>query len=218
MVVAVAVAVAAAVDDHRVVQDRAAVNVLGLLELLEEPGELLHVPEVDLGDLLELLLLALVMREVVVALGDPDVGERPVARLVGQQEGGDPRRVGPEGQEEQVVHELDVLEEAGRDAGRGLAGGVGGLAEPLGRLDAALDLADAGQVLVQLLLVARAELVAQGAGVLEHEVEDRPLLLQPLPQALAALAGRARRRRAARRRSGDWPRASSAAWARPTRG
>ncbi len=83
-----------------------------------------------------------------------------------------------------------MLEEAGGDAGRRLAGGVGGIAEPLGGLDAALDLADAGQVLVQLLPVARAQLIAQGARVVEHEVEDRPLLIQPLPEALDPLAGR----------------------------
>ena len=118
MGVAVAVGVAAAVDDHRVVQQRLAVDVLDGVQLLQEPGELLHVPQVDLGDLLQDLFLVVVVRQVVMALGDPDVGERPVAPLVGQQEGGDPGRVGLERQDHHVEHELDVLAEGARDAGR----------------------------------------------------------------------------------------------------
>ena len=39
------------------------------------------------------------------------------------------------------------------------------------------DLADAGQVFVELLLVAAPELSFQAAGVVEHEIQDRALLL-----------------------------------------
>ena len=53
---------------------------------------------------------------------------------------------------------------------------VGGLAELLGLLDPLLDLADAGQVLVELLRVAAPSWRCMPAGVVEHEVEDRPLL------------------------------------------
>ena len=45
------------------------------------------------------------------ALGDIDVREGPVARLVGEQEGGDASRVGLERQDHHVEHELDVLAE-----------------------------------------------------------------------------------------------------------
>src|SRR4026209_1628131 len=67
---AVAVGVAAAIDDHRVVQERLAVHVLGLLHLLQELREMFHVPQVDLGDLVDHILLVLVVREEVVSLGE----------------------------------------------------------------------------------------------------------------------------------------------------
>ncbi len=71
--VAVGVGVAAAVDDHRVVQERIAVDVGHLAQLVEEPGEVPAVPEVDLGDLLDPIGPVLVVRQVVVAFGDADV-------------------------------------------------------------------------------------------------------------------------------------------------
>ena len=151
------------------------------------------------------------------ALGDADLGERAVAAVVGEQEGGDPRRVGLERQHQHVEHELDVLRVARSGCPRGVSTpGSRTLAEPLGLLDARLDLADAGQVLVELLLVAAPSSPLHRAGVVEDEVEDRPLLL------LAALAGspaarRARRRRtAARRPAAGWARAASA-WSASSR-
>ena len=96
--------------------------------------------------------------------------------------------------------------------------GSGSVAEPLGLLDAALDLADAGQVLVELLPIARAQLAAQGAGVVEHEVEDRPLLLLPLPQALAALAGRPGAEEPLEGEAGIGLGRHRQCWARPRRG
>ena len=115
----------------------------------------------------------LVVGEVVVALGDADVVERAVAAVVGEQQGRDARRVGLERQDEHVVHELDVLRVVRRDARRRLDGRVVGLAEPLGLLDARLDLADAGQVLVELLRgPAASEPALHRAGVVEDEVED----------------------------------------------
>ena len=50
------------------------------------------------------------------------------------------------------------------------------LAEAFGLLDARLDFADAGQVLVELVLVAGVEPALHGARVFEDEIEDRPLL------------------------------------------
>ena len=62
--------------------------------------------------------------------------------------------------------------------------------EPFGLLDPPLDFADAGQVFVELLLVASAELLLEAACVVEHEIEDRPLLLSPQRQVLAPLCRR----------------------------
>ena len=68
---------------------------------------------------------------------------------------------------------------------------VADLAEPLGLLDPRLDLADAGQVLVELVLVLGVEPALHRAGVVEDEVEDRPLLLPAALQVRPPLAGRA---------------------------
>ena len=71
-----------------------------------------------------------------------------------------------------------------------LHGRIGRVFEPFGLLDPALDFANAGQVFVELLMVVLAELSFEAAGVVEHEIEDRPLLLAAERQVLAALARR----------------------------
>ena len=58
--------------------------------------------------------------------------------------------------------------------------------------DPPLDLADAGQVLVELAAVALGELAPEVAGVVEDEVEDRLLRSEPLREVRLPLAGRAR--------------------------
>ena len=68
--------------------------------------------------------------------------------------------------------------------------GIRRLFEPFGLLDPPLDLADARQVFVELLLVATAELLFEAAGVVQDEIQDRPLLLAPERQVLAALCRR----------------------------
>ena len=49
----------------------------------------------------------------------------------------------------------------------------------------------ARQVFVELLLVAVAQLALQGPGIVQDEVEDRPLLLLAEPQVPGALVRRA---------------------------
>src|SRR5205814_4984910 len=89
MPVAVSVGQPAAVDDHRVVEQRA-VAVLRRLELVEQICELLDVELIDLGDLLDLLFIARMVREAVMAFRDADLGIVPRALLEGQQSGNDP--------------------------------------------------------------------------------------------------------------------------------
>ena len=55
--------------------------------------------------------------------------------------------------------------------------GIGHGAEAFGVCDAAFDVADAGEVFVELDVVAVAELLLQRAGVIEHEVQDGTLRL-----------------------------------------
>ena len=106
--------------------------------------ELLHVEEVDLGDLRDHLRLVLVVREVVVALGDADLGKGAVAAFVREQEGRDAGRVGLESEQHHVVHQLECIPRSspGMPAGVG-TGRVRDFAKLLGLLDALLDLADA---------------------------------------------------------------------------
>ena len=133
----------------------------------------------------------LVVGQVVVALGDADLVERAVAAVVGQQQGRDARRVGLERQDQHVEHELDVFRVVGRDArrasrrpGRGrrrtarpsrCASRSRGRRSGTGRASA----------------VCGAEPPLHGAGVVEDEVEDRPLL------AAGGAAGSPAARRAA---------------------
>ena len=105
MPVAVSVGQPAAVDDHRVVEQRA-VAVLRRLELVEQICELLDVELIDLGDLLDLLFIARMMREAVMAFRDADLGIVPRALLEGQQSGNDPGLIGLERQNHQVEHQM----------------------------------------------------------------------------------------------------------------
>ena len=77
VIMAVAVADATIVDDHRVVQERVLALANGL-ELAQEVRELLNVEAVDLLDLLVLSGIAAVVREVMVAFGDADERVRAV--------------------------------------------------------------------------------------------------------------------------------------------
>ena len=70
--VAVAVAQAAEVDDHRAVEQRA-IRFPGRLEFFQEVSEDLRVQAVDLGDLLDPFGVAAVVRERVVRVGDVDL-------------------------------------------------------------------------------------------------------------------------------------------------
>ena len=122
--------------------------------------------------------VAAVVRQVVVAVGDADGRVAAVAAVVGEDEGGDPGQVGLERQGQQVDHQPDMLARSRPDmpSGRGELPGRG---RDLGaaRRDPLLDLADAGQVLVQLAAVGRRRGLAEPAGVLADEVEDALVVL-----------------------------------------
>ena len=179
--VPVAVGIAAAVDDHRIVEDRFAVDVLLRIEPLQEAREALHVIEVDLPDLLHQVLVVAMVGAVMVALGNADLRIRAIAAVAGEQERGHPRRIGLERHREQVVHHVHVFAIVRRNAGGRIGPGVRQVTEILGALDTLLDLPHAGQVLVELVAIIGAELPLKGAGVVHHEIEQR--FLRGLPQA-----------------------------------
>lgn len=104
-IVAVAVAQSRAEDDHGVVEERG-VAVAVAAQFAEEIGELLGVPRVDAGVLLEFFLGALVVGDLVVAAERRiEEGEIPAADGIAEHEGADAGGVGPEGEGEQVEHE-----------------------------------------------------------------------------------------------------------------
>ena len=204
-VVLVAVAQGRAEQHHRVVQQRP-FPFADLLHPVEQLGALLDVPGRDPLVLVQLLGVVLVVRELVVAPLDAlDEREVLVADRVAEHERGDPRRVGLEGQQEDVEHQPDVLGVVHRplaDAAGVVLVEVDPAAEGLDVLaglgvvdvagaavaglegDPRLDGADRVEVLVELAAVVLADPVAQGAGVVGHEVEDAPIVV-----AAGALAG-----------------------------
>ena len=58
----VAIAHAGAVNDHGIVEQGVAIHIFGVLKLLQEPGELLDVPEIDFRDFLDFLLVIKMVR------------------------------------------------------------------------------------------------------------------------------------------------------------
>ncbi len=94
VVVAVAVADAAAVHDHRVIEQRAFAVAGVSCSLPMKCGELLHVKAIDLGDLGLFLLAAAVVRQFVVAVVHADRRIAAVAPLVREHERGDAGRIG----------------------------------------------------------------------------------------------------------------------------
>ena len=114
---AVAVAQAAAVDDERVIEQRA-VAVGRVLHLVDEAREQLHVHRVDLGHPLDPLGVAAVVRERVVRIGHADLRIRPHAAFASHHQRDDAGHVGLEGDQLQVEHQVDVVGVEHRDAGR----------------------------------------------------------------------------------------------------
>lgn len=113
-----------------------------------------------------------------------EAGEAHVREVIVHHESGDTRAIHLEGEEHDVEHETQMVLATRGDAGGGTserdslhaglpAVAVGlGLTDFFGKLDALLDLTHGGQILVEFLFVATAELGFEAAGVFEHEVED----------------------------------------------
>ena len=105
----VAIGKTAAENDHRVIEDGFSVCLARVAETLEEIRELFDVEPVDSRDEFLLLRVILVMRKMVVPLGNADFLEAAVTAIVRQQEGGDARRVGLECERKNVEHQADVI-------------------------------------------------------------------------------------------------------------
>ena len=195
MRVSIAVREARAIDDHAVVE-QGALALRDRAQPAEHIGELLDVEAVDVADFHVLRVVALVVGERVVAVVHADVAVAAVRSLICQHEGAHARHVGLERQHHHVAHQLRVLLVALGDVFRHLvAGRHGGIRRNhlLRALDAQLDLADGGEIFVELLPVAPADLRAQRLRVFEDEIQDALVIsrapLLPLGLRLGQLAG-----------------------------
>ena len=152
----------------------------------------LDVPEVDLGDLLDPVRPVLVVGQVVVPLGDPDLVERAVAAVVGEQQGRDAGRVGLEGQDQHVVHELDVFARSRRGCPAGSRRPGRGPSPNRSAFSIRVSISRTPvRYWSSLSWSSGLEPPLHRAGVVEDEVEDRPLLLPAALQVRLPLAGRA---------------------------
>jgi hypothetical protein len=104
MAVHVRIADAAAVQDQRVIQERA-VAFRRRLQLLEVVGEERHVERVDLRHARDLLRIVAVVRQRVMRIGHADLGIGAVARLARELERHDARDVALHRQHLQVEHQ-----------------------------------------------------------------------------------------------------------------
>ena len=116
----IAVADAAAVNDHRMIEQRA-VAVRCRLELVEEVCKLGDVKSVDRPDLRLLRSVAPVVREVVMAVGNADRRIASVASVVAEDERRNSALVGLEGENQQIAHHAQVLLDVGGDSQRSWA-------------------------------------------------------------------------------------------------
>src|SRR6185503_1412881 len=157
MVVHVAVAHAAAVDEQRVLE-QVAVAVGRVLQPLQELGEQAHVVRVDLRFLLHLLRVVVVVRDRVMTVGDADLRVAQPRQLAAHHERRHAREVALERERLELEHQVHVLLERLGDAARRRRRLQPALrALILGLHDSPLDLADVGEILVEPRAIAAAQ-------------------------------------------------------------
>ena len=143
---------------------------------------------VDRADLGDLRRVVAVVGQLVVALGDADHPVLLLAPLAGEHAGGDAGHVGLERQHHQVAHQAEVLRQVGRDRLR-LDRACGRLdrRQLVGAGDPQLQLADAGEILVQLLPVGAAQAAVQAPCIVQDGVEHAGP--EPIPLEAVGVVG-----------------------------
>ena len=142
------------------------------LELLHVIGEQLGLQRFDLDHLLDLRAVAGVMRQGVMRVGNPDLGEGSICLLTAHHEGNDAGDIGLEGQNLQVTHQLGMFLVRGGDTDRPLHPWHLQGTLLLGHLDATLDIANGVGILGQLRPIARTEFPHKVRYGLAHRVEN----------------------------------------------
>ena len=193
---------AAAVNDHRMIEQRA-VSVRCRLELVEEIRKLGDVEPVDRPDLRLLGDVAPVVREVVMAVGNADRRIASVASVVAEDERRDSALVGLEGENQKIAHHAQVLFDIGGDSQRSWVDRSTQIDSRPGSADPLLDLANAGEVFIQLATVRGPQVLREASGIFGDEVEDALLAPIAAGAGLLRLHSRSGRRRAGRTPTGD---------------
>ena len=174
VVVDVGVADAGAVEEHRVIEERAFAVGRGF-QALQIVGEERDVEGVDFRHAGDFFGVIAVVGQRVMRIGDAGLGGvGAVAGLAGELEGDDARDVALEGEDLEVEHELRVIGVGGGDAegavevgGEIVLGDVG-----LGFLDTAFDLADGVEVFADFGLIGGAEAAFEAGNIFGHPVEE----------------------------------------------
>ena len=188
MVVQIAVPHASAVENHRMIEDRA-VALARCLQLLEEVPEQLHVVGVDLLLLRHQHRIVPMMRHGMVLLGHADLRVRAPARFAGHEQRKHASDVRLEGERLQIEHELGVLVEVLRNVGRPIRERqLRGRPLGLRALDPLLHLTDRLQVLAKLRSIPCAQTPLQTGDFLDERIEQAaglPRLREPIRRAAA---------------------------------
>ena len=183
----VAVTHAAAVDDHRVVEQRA-VAVRRRGQPLHELREQRHVVGVHARVRGDAVGVVGVVRQHVVRQRRVDVRVGPLAQLARHHEREHAREVDLVGQRQQVVEHADVFLVRFRHADRRVGHLDRRLRLGLGALDAPLHFTHVVQILAETLPIARADALLEGGHVLGDEIEHAAVLAHP---GAALVGGRA---------------------------
>lgn len=170
----VAVAHAGSEEHHGMIKKRAIVVAVGF-QLSQEVVELLHVPEADFQEGLQVgpAEIAEEMGEVVVLLGDAQEIEDHAAVAVPKHIGDGSRRIRPQGQGDEIDHRFDLLVEIGtalwsfqlREID---ARGVAGLVHIL---NARFGFPNGSQILIQRMSILISSFAGEGFGVFIDAVE-----------------------------------------------
>ncbi len=173
----IAVAQAASVDEHRVIQ-QVAIAVRRGPQPVQVVREHLDMMRVDLGELFDLLPVSLMMRDSVMRIGNADRTIRPVAAFPADHDRDHAREVRLERDHLKIEHQLRMILERARNTHGPLHHRQfqrGALL--LRQLDAPLDVANRVHVIAELAAIARAEARLEMRDFLPHRIENAAVFL-----------------------------------------
>ncbi len=179
VVMAVAIANAAAVNDHGVIEQGAIAIGRGF-HLLQESSELLHVVLINGGHFIHQRGVIPMMRQAMVAFGHADLAIRAVAAFAGQHESGNTRDVRLQRDGHEVEHELRVLGEFERNAFRlrhVRHDDIIVLSLLFADLHLTLHFAHGGEIFVELAAIGWSQVTLQAFRIVGDKIENA--LIQP---------------------------------------